>query len=933
MSYYRQGKLKALIYSLIDFVSFNNQTRDLVDILNRKVEQHEDTTPDLLSHPGGFSRAFHKRRMRIAEAYIRIARDLRGKDARIRLHALKTLIKLSLHAKTVSMPLNTARVQTKIMKEVIKNLDNKRKQMEMIADFTLVSYGQEAVIRRFLKNLKLLEVPEKGMPLKELDLGWDDHLHDYFSEGRKNPSQLILDAFIKGISRLTIAYYDIPDQDAIFESMEAGRILGIEISIGIEFSVGPKYGRRHFMFTPPICVQDDIINFCINHNTQTSATMQAFRKGLEGNRIKRRQTVTTVLENFNQTYLVRLNEGFADTDVFAVPPFKFQDLEELAPFDQLSRNHLKKLLFTVLAHKFRNRVLGLKVQVEIFKQLLSLGKMSNWELERVREQYRSTRERYTHLSPDELSSEYLSGKKVVDYDSAFALEKDILPALKSIGGKITFHLPLEQNFEVFVTTVINNYQYIDMVELFNGRDTANTNPSEIIRLCSFVDFLNNRSLDEFKAFLTEWGIKTLQPETIAKAVEHFRANPLIPTIGSASTGWQPKIPGMGFIRDSSIAAKSHKNFVETHYRLPAPVSKLIVNQGRVPDRDDSTATEHIYSLGKSSRFKPNLVGDEEHYEHIGLKRLWVYLNPALKNTLRVMVGLIPALYWVGPFYTMIWFGITFFRNVFVDLISSAGFKFTNWSYKDINFDNATQSLFWTGFSVPILGSAKLGFDLLWPWEMETSFFVWSKFLTICLANGIYISSHNIFRNFDKHVIRANFFRSILAFPIASIFAPLGNLIMVPSIVQAKFWSDMVAAMIEGLGKFRQRIVLRRRDLLGILPLLESKNMNIRLTAMLDILFIWTKRQRGRTCLTSILKGRQGGLISFPNIFRKKEQKQELPCSLEHLHQLFNPLKAQFQLTCFVLEKFTDHEVVVLTELIQDSLTPFYEWLKKLKEDS
>ncbi|HAO19100.1 MAG TPA: hypothetical protein DCQ37_00510, partial [Desulfobacteraceae bacterium] len=156
------------LYKLIDLISFSPQIRELADLLNRKVAHVEEETPDLLSHPGGFTRAFHKRRIGIAASYIQIARQLDMKDHNKRLHALKTLIELSLHAKTVSMPLNTARVQIEIMKEAIKNLDNRRKQMEMIADFSLASYGHEATIRQFLTELRRVEIPEKGKSLKEL---------------------------------------------------------------------------------------------------------------------------------------------------------------------------------------------------------------------------------------------------------------------------------------------------------------------------------------------------------------------------------------------------------------------------------------------------------------------------------------------------------------------------------------------------------------------------------------------------------------------------------------------------------------------------------------------------------------------------------------------------------------------------------------------
>ena len=96
-----------------------------------------------------------------------------------------------------------------------------------------------------------MEVPETGQPLKDLHMGWDYHVHDNLSEGRKTPSQVLLDAFIKGISEVVLAHYTLRDENIIREAYQAGQILGIKVQIGIEFSVGPKWNRRHFMYLPP----------------------------------------------------------------------------------------------------------------------------------------------------------------------------------------------------------------------------------------------------------------------------------------------------------------------------------------------------------------------------------------------------------------------------------------------------------------------------------------------------------------------------------------------------------------------------------------------------------------------------------------------------------------------------------------------------------
>lgn len=927
----RRKRLGRIIYRIIDALSFSTKTRDLGELLNRRVVQSEEVTPDLVSHPGGFTRAFHKRRMGMAESYIRIAQKLDRSNYKERLHALKVLVELSFHAKTVSMPLNTARVQIEIMKEAVKNIHNRRRRLEMIADFSLASYGHEAVIRRFLRELKRVEAPEKDRALKDLDMGWDSHVHDNLSEGRKTPSQLILDAFIKGMSRVNLAYYDIPHPEMVFEAMEAGKILGIQVSIGIEFSTGPRRHRKHFLFLPP---QNDSEGFLEFFDRRADA-LTPFIEGLEENRARRRATITRNLEIFNDTHLISLNQGYLNDPIFSLAPLRFEDLERIVPHGQYSRNHLGELLYEKLKRVLKRRVLALKVQYEVYRQLHGQETMTGWELERIQNAYHTAREQYITLTPGGVKSTYFSGKRILDYDSAFGSEADILPALKAAGGRIVFNRPLEQGMAAMVTLLITENGHIDMVELMNMRDSLERDPTDFIRLGRFVELLNTGSVADLRRFVSDLGVGSIDVDLLRQARDRYHQDHLIPLSGSAATGWEPQVPGMGFIRWTSVPDKSRRFFIQTHYRLPRPVSSLIIGKGEriIPENE---AECDIYCLGKSGHFKPNLVGDEEAFVRIGPFRLWRYLNPTLKNLLRAGVGFVPAYLWIGIEYALVWLGITFFRNVFVDLVAFSGLRLRSWSVKDINFDNTSQSLFWTGFSVPVLGSVKLWFDYAWPFAVGP-FFVWSKFFVICIANGLYIAGHNKLRHFDNRVIRANFFRSVLAWPFAAVFSPLGNVLLVPSIVQAKFWSDMVAALIEGTGKFRQKLVLRKRDLLEILPLLRSEDRNTRLTALLDILFIWARRQRGRTCLSNILLGRKGFITTLVQTFKKPdpaEKRQRQSAGREYLDLLLDrtrPQLTQSELGRFILEKYTDREVIVFTDFIDRNLVDLHYWLKRLRK--
>jgi len=685
----KQVKIKQTISKIINALSFNNSIHEIVDNLNRKNKNYdENTNTDLIFHPGGFIRAFNKRRIGIAEAYIQIAKELNRNNYQRRLNALKTLINLSFHAKTLSMPLNTARVQIEIMKEAVKNKDNERKQLEMAADFSLASYGHESVIRRFLKELNRVEVEEEGKPIKELDLGWDSHVHDNLSEGRKTPSQVILDSFIKGLSEITLAYHDIPSKEIQYETKEASKILGVNLSIGIEFSVGKKSLRHHFMYIPSRTCGKNF--FDIQKNS-----IPKFINGLHINREKRKNIITDILKNFNRTDRIRINEGYEEDSIFAVKPIKIEELKKLVPHEQYSRNHLKELIYINLKTVFKKRVLALKVQYQLAKQLFNIKKISEWELERIEQKYCNMRQEYSSINPYKIGKIYISGKNITDYDSSFASEKDILPDLKSMNGSIIYYHALEHGLDEAISVIINNYMYIDKIELMNIRDSFIQNPVEIIQLSTFIDILNNHEFFELENFFNEKNILFDKNQTL-KAFKHYHNNSLIPLSGSAANGWDPNIPGMGFIKESKIPLKSRKNFIKNHYALPTPASMLIATSGKIKTtKYENILPEHrIYCLGKKGRkFKPNLVGDEESVEYLTVKRVWRYLNPAFKNIIRVSIGLIPSFLWIGAGYTVIWFGITFLRNIFVDMFVSSGKSLKTWSYKDINFDNTTQSLF------------------------------------------------------------------------------------------------------------------------------------------------------------------------------------------------------------------------------------------------
>ncbi|HUX21741.1 MAG TPA: hypothetical protein VMW69_10920, partial [Spirochaetia bacterium] len=154
---------------LVNAVSFSSDFQRLRRLLNLKIDSPESIEEFPISHPQGFIKEFKRRRISIVESYVSILHYLESEQHHQRIHALRLLEEQTLHSKNLAMPLNTARVQLALMKEAVKNRDNKRRQLELLQDFSISSYGQPSVIRKYLDELNIVELPETGKRLAEMN--------------------------------------------------------------------------------------------------------------------------------------------------------------------------------------------------------------------------------------------------------------------------------------------------------------------------------------------------------------------------------------------------------------------------------------------------------------------------------------------------------------------------------------------------------------------------------------------------------------------------------------------------------------------------------------------------------------------------------------------------------------------------------------------
>ncbi|HWR11353.1 MAG TPA: hypothetical protein VN445_06005 [Rectinemataceae bacterium] len=879
--------------SAIGSLSFSAELRKMRRELNAKIDMPDTIISAPTSHARGVNRWFTRRRISIAESYLMVVSDLDSRHSRSRLDALRVLVDASFHSKSLDLPLNTARVQMALMKEAVKNRQNKRRQLELLHDFSISTHGQKQVIQRLCDELNIVVLPENGTRLEDFGYGWDDHVHDTATSGRKNPTQLIIDAFIKGISELTVAYGSPSDIEMMEEVLEAGRIIGIRINIGFEFSMTVQGRRFHFMaILPRTRTPADARAFF-----QTNAdSLRGFFADLEKNQNHRVEAVRGVLQEFNASSLEGLNRGFPDEPLYSVPELTFEALNAFIPTMSINRIHLAEFLYSALRPVMFNRLLLLKVRRSKAQDDWKRKRGPESEYRAAEEAYSSLKKAFKSMSPDSLLARYFDGPSLIDYQSAFDDIAAVKSMLSTAGCGLKILHPLEHGVEKAIEVLTEYRGVIDLVELYNIQDCIGRGQEEILSFAREVNALNERALKD--------GIA-----------------PYIPVCGSDSTGRHPKIPGMGFAREDKILGSRKGNFLSRHIALPPFISAMIGSEGKPVRESDASAASPIVCLGKLSEWSG--AGDSSSTDgaYISPRKVWRYLNPSLKNYLYTVIGFIVANHFIGWAYALLWLGITGFRNSVADLVSNRGGRLSEWKLKSINFDNVAQSLFWTGFSVPILGFVKSNFDIVWPWAQDGMFFNLAKFFVISFANGLYLAAHNTLRGFDKKVVRANFFRSVIAWPFAAVFAPLGNLMRIPSIVQTKIWSDFVAGFIEGGGKYMNILRLRKQNIEEIIPKILEKDGEEKCIAILDLLYLFREEPRTRNSLISLFE------LSKSPVSALWSGKGVTPARpLGDLLSALDQPGLDEELAGFILSRYDEEMTTDLVGLVAETLPPFRTWL-------
>ncbi|GAB1409689.1 hypothetical protein MASR1M90_08430 [Desulfovibrionales bacterium] len=301
------------------------------DVLSR--DSRQQSMSSLLAHymhPHGIKEMAASQGLRIAYAAASLLGSLKVGTAANRLSALRCLMDEVLLSATSHFKKNTARVLVQIMKELIRHPHDEETQLRLAHDFRMAVSGRPRIVRRELAKYHLLEMPEEWN-----QLAFDDRVHDAHTKGRKTPTHLVLDAWIKGLRYLTVVYYNYVRPEVVEELLGAAALLDMHIRIGIEVSCRfrDKYVRITWEphgFADAKAFQDFLREPAVRAFMEEGRKVSAYQQ----------RYVLNALEAFNVRHRDTLNATYG----VELEPLRTQDFLRFVSSGQPSLLHLAKYI-------------------------------------------------------------------------------------------------------------------------------------------------------------------------------------------------------------------------------------------------------------------------------------------------------------------------------------------------------------------------------------------------------------------------------------------------------------------------------------------------------------------------------------------------------------------------------------------------------------
>jgi len=863
---------------------FDKRDHDLIKILEEV--RHRDGKYGYarkryypLFHPNGIKEKAEPRGLRIAYAVAHLLDSLEVGRVEDRINALRMLRAEVIDAAAGPLPKNTARVLLEIMKELVRSRDDYERQLMLAHDFRTAASGKPRIIRRHLRRYHLLEMPEEWNQIT-----FDDHVHDANSKGRKTPTHLVMDAWIKGIRRLRVIHYNFAEARFAAELFTAAQIMNVDVRMGIEFYA--RYRNRYIQLIWVPRGFTDLQDFLI-----FLADPKVVQLMDEGRAVSayQQQHVMALLRRFNSVHLDHFNNAYN----LSLAPIDEASFLKFVGIGQKSKVHLAEYIQNNILQALHKRMLHLKQVYQSgdgqTRQEIDtwIDTMRSFDIEATVKTYLSREKNPDIPYPDTPRT----GKDVPALLTLTAPE--MLARLSELrsGYRITLNMTDLRADEV-LEILYDCQGAITRLELFNLKDYAQGKTENLADVNRLQQAINNDSIISLKQTVRNIISKIAESDYPDRADREEKLNailydldslktlyqetPLKARLGSDSTGRSFKMHGMGLAVKETLPLNAQR---EVHWRKSERVREVLPLHIRVhprrtyiPHRPEKPLHPLLYRFALSAPFL-NWIGFKcnkswevasastrmttpgnivtlggirskqsknfDFQTNIQDRSVSAYafghLNTRLKNSLKVLLGFVPAFltfaltkdWWVLAYLgAFIWFAITGVRNIIQSVLGGGGLQrspLLRWN-DYVSWDRITDSLLYTGFSVPLLDYVVKTVILDRGFGITTSSQPVLLYTFMALANGLYLFSHNTFRGLPRTAAVGNLFRSILSIPIAvalntclSAILPMAGIINPDAALQkwaaiiSKTASDFVAGIIEGLADRYANIHLRLRD--------------------------------------------------------------------------------------------------------------------------
>ena len=850
-------------------IYFDKQDRDILALVNHILDSRTGPSDNGLFdpnlHPHGIKELAATPVARMAYAVINLLRNLEAGDAqaRDRLLALEVLYDEVLNSAHSMLRRNTARVLMQIMKDMVRAHGDRLTQLKLAHDFRRTVQGTPRIVRHMLARYHLPEMPEEWN-----QIAFDDHVYDANTKGRKTPTHLIMDAWIKGIRDITIGYEYWVAPEAAREILRASEITGLTVRIGIEYQA-PFHGRYARLFWIPrgFSSNEDFLEFL--HNPKLTEIMKQGREVLKW----KKEHILRVLRAWNERSRPQLAHAWG----VDIPSLEVQDFLNFVGRGQPSMYHLSEFLHRHVLPAARERAQRLaQAPAEDRAAAEELASLENLSADIIADEW---------LGPDALpEAADLTRPGAEDVPKLLRLSPhDLVRELQELNPGYRLVLGLTDLRVEDVAEVLSDcHGAITHLEIFNMRAWFEGRLHDLEAIGELQRALNLGLGPRVKQMIRQMG-RHLEREgdeeraakfrhilrNVPKLWEHYRHSPLKSRLGTSSGGRRSF--GMGLVLKETLPPRALAELKrKSLHTPPVPICSPVEETEIFREPENPTFWQRLAShfrrlpgcrhlgMERKSEWKTasefcrickhgnvaNLGGlnlarrnnfleksDAGDHRHLGL----TYLNSAISNWLKVLLGFIPAFFsfiytqdwwFLAWFGTFIWFGITGVRNVVQMMFAANGFSrgtLIHWK-EQVSISRICDSLMYTGISVLLLEVMVR----VWLLQDGLGYSVENHptlvFTVLNIVNGFYICAHNVFRGFPKEAAIGNFFRSGLAIPVSSLYDFLlfklllfvgvaqPELYLVPSAaVVSKMASDTVAAIIEGYADSQVNLRMRRWD--------------------------------------------------------------------------------------------------------------------------